>query len=915
MHRPPAANELVGRDRERNEIDAFVADVPNGPNTLLITGEPGIGKTALWRHCLERCQQEGYDVLVARPSQDEMSNSGLGLLDIFDRVEVDRTRFISEADPLRRAMAALDALRTLADRGPTVIAIDDVQWLDATSAKALRYALRRMGDAPVGVIATWRAERLVEDRLSLTTNLPPARTQTLDLGPLDIGATRRLVGRVVESISPRTLRRIHRISGGNPLFAIELVRSLVEGNRADGLNDGFRLPGSLRGAIEHHLEQVPEPLMRLLEVISANGPTGYSQLRLFMPDHDLERLLNEAESLGVLVVEEDLRIRFAHPLMGSAVYGQINPLARRALHAGLAQQTMDPEVRIRHMALSTDEPDGDLSAMLEAEASRAREAGALDTAAELVFHSHRLTPFDDTDAVRRRALAQIADLTAAGETFKALELLDNLVATLPAGSLRAEALIQRFFLENKDVDRSEASLSRALEDSGHDELQRGRVLDILGWHRGIFCGDLRAGIRVAEEAQNIAATSGHEELWMQSAAHLAHMQALAGNPQPAIMERAVEIADRSSGTVLGGGPRAWMGKQLLWAGEIGGARDLFAAALDGYAVIGNEAERSYRHYDLALVECASGDFGAARSHVELGIQAARDCENVDAEGWLQYPLALVEAWSGHADRAREAGARLLAWPGGPGNRLGANRARSVLGLLAISEGDHAGAAGVLVEAVARADEMGFAHPGADPVLADAVVALALSGRSAEARQLLNELEDQVRSLDLARTWAMLDHARGSVLLADGKVDEAAEHLTSAVSRFEAMELYPDAARACFALGRALLRAGQRTAAADRLEESVARFASMSATIWGRRAAAELERANPGRTTGTLTVAESRIAGLVAEGGKNREIGATLFMSVATVEAHLTRIYRKLQIRSRAELARLVASGSLAIDVP
>ena len=90
---------------------------------------------------------------------------------------------------------------------------------------------------------------------------------------------------------------------------------------------------------------------------------------------------------------------------------------------------------------------------------------------------------------------------------------------------------------------------------------------------------------------------------------------------------------------------------------------------------------------------------------------------------------------------------------------------------------------------------------------------------------------------------------------------------------------------------------------------------MGATIWEGYAAADLERASPGRTTGTLTAAESRIAGLVAEGGKNREIGAALFMSVATVEAHLTRMYRKLQIRSRAELARLVASGSLVLDVP
>ena len=491
-------------------------------------------------------------------------------------------------------------------------------------------------------------------------------------------------GRVVESISPRTLRRIHRISGGNPSFAIELVRSLVEGNRARGLNDGFRLPGSLRGAIEHHLEQVPWLLMRMLEVIAANGPTGYSQLRSYLPDHDLEGLLSQAGSLGVLVVEEDLRVRFAHPLMGSAVYGRVNPLARRTLHAGLAEQSIDPEVRIRHRALSTDEPDGELSALLEAEANRARDAGALDSAAELAFHSHRLTPFDDTDAVRRRALAQIGDLTAAGETFKALELLDNLVATLPSGSLRADALIQRFFLENKDVDRSEASLSRALEDCGDDELQRGRVLDILGWHRGIFCGDLRAGIRAAEEARGIAATAGHEELWMQSAAHLAHMQALAGNPQPTVMVRTVEIVERTSATILGGGPRAWMGKQILWAGDKARTRDLLRSGFGRLC--------RYRQRDRTLIPPLRPRIGGVRlrrlrggpNPHRIGHPGREGLRELGRRGLDAVPPRLGRG-VGRASRSGPgSGEQAPRLAGRAGRSLGTNRARSVLGILAIS---------------------------------------------------------------------------------------------------------------------------------------------------------------------------------------------------------------------------------------
>jgi DNA-binding NarL/FixJ family response regulator len=163
--------------------------------------------------------------------------------------------------------------------------------------------------------------------------------------------------------------------------------------------------------------------------------------------------------------------------------------------------------------------------------------------------------------------------------------------------------------------------------------------------------------------------------------------------------------------------------------------------------------------------------------------------------------------------------------------------------------------------------------------------------------------------------ARLARCRGVVRAARRQTDEAVAALEEAAAAFDRLGFRLEAARSVLALGRALARGGQRTRAADALADARARFADLGAALWEARAAEELERVAPGRAAGELTPAERRVAALVAEGRKNREIGQTLFMSVATVEAHLTRIYRKLGLRSRSELARQVADGSVAVAVP
>ena len=206
----------------------------------------------------------------------------------------------------------------------------------------------------------------------------------------------------------------------------------------------------------------------------------------------------------------------------------MSPLARRSLHAALAGRAADLDVRARHLALSTDEPDDEVAQLLEASAQRAATRDAFDLAAEFAGHSLRLTPHDDLIAANRRALLEIENLTRAGEMSRALGLADDLVASLPPGPLRAEVVLKRSYLEDGDLMTNEALLLRALDDAGDDEALRGRLLDQLGWGRGFFGGDVQGGIAYSRQAVAIADRVGNPEIQMFASAALGLLESLAG---------------------------------------------------------------------------------------------------------------------------------------------------------------------------------------------------------------------------------------------------------------------------------------------------------------------------------------------------------------------------------------------------
>lgn len=908
---PDPSSGIVGRETELGRIDAVLAALPEGARGLILRGDPGIGKTTLWRHAIERCRASGFRVLLARPSEEDMPLSAAGLADLFEHVEPRFGALDVADDPFTRGRAVLQTIRDLVGQGPVVIGIDDVQWLDSVSSRALRYALRRFDEEPIGVLGTVRRSAEV-DPLALVSTLPPGRCQTLEVGPLGLPELRWVLDGVVDTISRPALRRIHEISGGNPLYAIELARELA-GASSDASSPGeLRLPDSLNAAIEGRLAGAPPELVPLLEAVSALGRASLATLGQLLPPSDRDRLVARAVELGLLVVEEDLETRFAHPLIGSAVYGRMNPIERRALHARLADLAVGPDARARHLALSVERADPDVAMLLEEAAGRERSRAGFDLAAELFHHSLRLTPPVQGDDVLRRSLGEIASRGAAGENSRAVTLADRLVAALPPGPGRAEALIQRCTLETDGTEASEAFLRSALEDAGEDELLRGRVLDLLGRQRR-YRGDLPGAIGFVRDALDIARRTGDARLAMVSSGSLAYYEALTGSPRPDLMAEAMRLEEELGPSLLFAAPRLLHAKQLLWAGDIPSARDLLEAALDEAARAGNTVWREQALYDRALLECAAGDFATAEAFVREGHQGTQDSEDPGFERLFLYPRALVDAWLGRAAEARSTADRLLELDKRQGERDGTARARGVLGLLALSEGNAEEARRQLAEVARLLDDIGVGNPGAYRSLPDAVEACVRSGELGEAQVLLERLEGQAASVDSTWAHAAVDRCRGLILLAEGATDPAASLLETSARSFDALGFVPDSARALLAHGQALLRGGKRLLAAEALGETRDRFVAMGATLWAARVEEELDRVAPGRAAGELTQTERRVVGLVAQGKRNREIAQELFMSVASVEAHLTRVYRKLDIRSRSELARLVAQGSVQVE--
>jgi DNA-binding CsgD family transcriptional regulator len=926
--------ELVGRERELEIVRRFCAAVLTAPAALAIQGEAGIGKTSIWRFAVEFCEQQGHRVLISRPVEAEMPLLFSDITDLLEGV-LEETRNAlpeSQARALDVALArtepradapiglavsrgTLEALRAASAFAPVVVAIDDAQWLDPASASLLAFTLRRLKRERISWLVTQRAG--AHDPLALDEVSVWSEFHRLDLGPLSIGAISQLVRTRIAGRVPRTaLARVHRESGGNPMFALELARALIAVDSASAAAP-LPIPQSLREFIRSRISSLPPDLLPLLQMVTTLGrPTTVSLLQALEDPIRGDARLAAAMDAGVLAVEAGGVVRFTHPLLAGAVYADASPERRRQLHARAAEVTTDLEERARHLAVASAGPNEEVAAHLDDAARRAWSRGAPEVAATLAEEAQRLTPPERLSDLGQRGLVAAEYLTETADSGRAREVLDALIQEDVGGPVRARALFLRAIVEF-ELGPTFELLERALREAGEGGVpERIRALSKLGWDTAVYGGKLAEGATLLREALVLAEQLNDPAPLAGTLTGLAHVEALQGHRSTRLLKRAIPLADRVSLSLspLAPRPRLWLGVQRTWAADLAGARALLCYEHDTACCHGNEAQRAHALWYLAEVDWRAGAWELARREVEEAYEIYLAGDERYGQAALLPLRALIAAQQGRLEAARAdclEGLRLS-------ERYGVSpltlRNRWVMGFLELSLGDYDRAWEALEDLPDELMRMGVREPAAFPLLPDAIEVLIALDELDTADQLVSRLEQQAR--DLHHAWASpaAQRCRGLLSLARGNTDASLVLLTSAVAGFERISYQFDLGRSLLALGNAHRRAGQRRLAEEVLKTARVRFDKLGAPLWSAKVETELARARGRRSpAGKLTGAESRVALLVAEGHTNKEVAAQLFTTVSTVESHLTSIYRKLDLRSRSGLVRRVADGLL--DVP
>ncbi len=475
---PAVAHPLVGREDELGSIERLLRAHDELPAAAVLHGDAGVGKTTVWLAATEAAAASGYRVLSCRAAEAETRLAYAGLADLLDgavqdvlaglppvqRRALEGALLLGEpaAGADERAVAAsfLGALRGLAKESPLCVAIDDLQWLDAASVAALRFALPRLTGDAVAVVPTARGSPPSWVRRTV----PEPRLLSIELTGLGVGALHELLRTRLRATFPRpTLIRIWETSAGNPFFALELAAALERRGGSAEPGEPLPIPSSLDELLRERLDGLHPSAVEVARVVAAAGDPTASLVDAVLEGRS-EAGLSDALDARILELERG-RIRFTHPLLGSAVASHEPPTHRRALHARLADVLGTAEEGARHLALATLEPSREIAAVLEDAARSAHLRGAPWEAAELAEHALRLTPAGDANDARRRRLDAAARHRSAGDTERATALLERGLADAPPGAARATMLVSLAELRMSDPPAAEALLLDALAEA------------------------------------------------------------------------------------------------------------------------------------------------------------------------------------------------------------------------------------------------------------------------------------------------------------------------------------------------------------------------------------------------------------------------------------------------------------------
>jgi DNA-binding CsgD family transcriptional regulator len=923
---------VIGRQPELARIDAFLAGVSGGAQVLVVEGGPGMGKTTLWLAGVEAAAGRSWRILSASPTEAEATFAYAGIGDLLETADESalaplpapqqralRVALLREepegpsADAGAVAIAFLNALRGISRDGPVLVAVDDVQWLDSPSVLALGFAIRRLGTEPVGVLLARRIEESGSPSLGLERPLGGEPLARIAVGPLDLAELSQLLyGRLGVRFPRTTLRRIHTASAGNPLFALELGRSLRnEPARLEAGTD-LPLPDELSSLLGDQLAGLPAETQDALAVAAA---MAHPTVDLVAQVVDVPADIWLEPALRVHLIEvDDGRIRFTHPLRAAAARSSTSPARRREIHGRLAAIVADPEERARHLALATDGTDETAAAALEQAARRANARGAPDAAAELLALAGRLTPPDRVDDIRRRGLAEADYAQYAPDPIRARSLAERLLVICPPGPAHGEALDLLGRIHIGLDNRAAAALFRqALAEAGDDDRLRMRCE-----------GGLAVALNNLGEDAPEALVHGRAELELAErlgdrVTEATALRALARDEMRRTGRMPTELIERSlaleplvqESKPVNWWPSACFAEMLSWTDDI-------AAGVARWQWLRQQAfERGEEHalsWLLAFMiphECVAGAWEVALAHANecygLGL-AAGQVPGLQAAALAD--RALVEAHLGDEPAARRDAEEAIRVGASVNARMSERTAAWALGFLELSLGNYPQAHEQLGPLVEDRRAAGVGEPGDIRFVTDEIEALIGIGRLADAEAMLTWFEGLANASGREHALAACDRCRGLVHAARGELDEALAALVESRTRYSTIADQLGGGRTLLALGSIQRRALQRHAARESLEASLAVFDGLGAKLWTAKARVELGRIGGRHAIGDeLTPSERQVAALVVEGHTNREVAAALVLSERTIEGHLSSIYAKLQVRSRSELVHRFTSRS------
>lgn len=907
----------IGRDAELETIQRVLDAATTGVVGLVIDGEAGIGKSALLEAARSLAAERGCQVLVSRAAEAEASWSLLAVADLLEGVapEVVETlpapqrraldvvlrRVEPDGRPVEQATVAAalrGALTVLAADRPVVLVLDDVHWLDEASAAVVGYALRRLTAERVAVVAARR--RPEPSRLDLTTLLPPGRTTSVQLGPLSLSALRSVLeARHPGSLTRATLSRIHDAAQGNPLFALEISRVLDE-TGVPPLGEPLPVPSDVQELIRRRLADLPTPTRRLLlHAALAVGTTG-RVLPEQLGASDLAPL-DRAVSAGVLSRDGAL-LRFTHPFHTAAILADAGAAEAREVRLLLADRAASAEERARHLARAADEPDPVVAHAVEAGAEGALARGAPLDAALLYERAYRLTPEPGSRLAVERALRAAGYYIQIGEHATAERLLDELATGEAIDHHAAETLRLRAELRaaEDDLVGAEAVLVEALE---HDPDAHRCALDL------VACAAQR---REFETAQRVSRSlvarldpDADGPLLAEVLAASVMTDFRAGERIDwARVERALALEDADAVPVGYDPPSAIAAYLAYYARRFDDASARLTALRDDLALRG--LEDGYVHTWLGRLEACRGNFVAAVAHYDEGLAITELTGNRGVRDQLAAGRALAEVCLGHLDVA----------PGGPDpDRPTGGLAVTMFlelhaaVLAALSGADPTTAWELCRRPLEQLESEGMREPALHEWVPDAVELVIAQGETERAAALIDAWEARGHELGYRWVLALGAHCRAVLAAAHGDHAGAIAAAEEALRHHRSCGMPFERARTLLVLGVAQRRVRRRADARRTLGEALAELDRMGCRLWAERARDELSRIG-GRapSEGALSISERRVVELAVDGATNKEIAATLSISVNTVEAHLSHAFVKLGVTRRTQLAGRLAES-------